>query len=362
MPFFLLVPPASNYSENLESQLSSAERAVTFQNELLQELSVSNLKKTLPSGAFRKTKIYEWTAPFDALLFTALIFPEQRDQGMPFLQLAALIRLSDCKFLGAVWKPVEGNSWKLPPGFERKPVPLSQILTRQFRPTTRFQLDVNFEGKFSDRANILSGFMVGEVLASQGVSLSTPASRLFCVAHEGILERKPTANAVVQPAKPHRSLRLTFKPQRSAAQNQLPNAPTEWSLPLVSGKAEIVTVPFGEKIKENLLFEKSFVFDPVSIGEQLIPFLKPHTHLLTEESFRVVKRFGRWIYLDRGRAYGLEIGMHLTGPRGAKLHIIHFATGEGIEDGAIAMVRKEEASAPIKIGEVITFDNTIYPK
>lgn len=86
---------------------------------------------------------------------------------------------------------------------------------------------------------------------------------------------------------------------------------------------------------------------------------------------QVAKVYGAWVYLDRGRAYGLKISDRLVvvGDKdGIKGHVVGFygpsenlvsPRGFEIKEGAIVFVRKGQKKT--KIGQTLDFDPQTYP-
>ncbi len=86
---------------------------------------------------------------------------------------------------------------------------------------------------------------------------------------------------------------------------------------------------------------------------------------------QVVKIYGAWAYLDKGRAWGLKINDRLVSPKGNKInkgHIVGFygpkknlksPHGYPIHDGAILYIRKGQHV--VEIGDSFAFDNKTYP-
>ena len=77
------------------------------------------------------------------------------------------------------------------------------------------------------------------------------------------------------------------------------------------------------------------------------------------QSFQVLQRQGRWIYLRGGAAQGLVIGDRLLGPRpGITLHVIHYHPGalNGEPDVTVALIRDEKNPEPLRVGDVVRRD------
>ncbi len=95
------------------------------------------------------------------------------------------------------------------------------------------------------------------------------------------------------------------------------------------------------------------------------------TMLRLSDRPEVVRIDRAWAYLDRGRAYGLDMDDRLyfeEGPRVVKAHVVAFfgpslgiknAAGQIIQEGAIVYVRKGQRA--IRVGDRFDFDPTQFP-
>lgn len=119
-----------------------------------------------------------------------------------------------------------------------------------------------------------------------------------------------------------------------------------------SGKLEdILSVGINEKIMQRLaLMEKT---------------------LSSEEPPMVIKVYGAWAYLDKGRAWGLEMNDRLwfeTEGRLVKGHVVKYfgpglrltsPRGRKVTEGAIVYIRTGQHS--VHIGDTFNFDPTVFP-
>jgi hypothetical protein len=108
----------------------------------------------------------------------------------------------------------------------------------------------------------------------------------------------------------------------------------------------------------------------------LMDFLRQERQSLSlAEAPQVAKVDRGWVYLDKGRAYGLEMDDRLVisgGPKdyaaGVKGHVVGFygpekkiksPRGFPVNEGAIVFIRKGQGET--KIGQTFVFDETVYP-
>ncbi len=103
----------------------------------------------------------------------------------------------------------------------------------------------------------------------------------------------------------------------------------------------------------------------------LAMLLKKREELLSQDLPQVAKIYGAWAYLDRGRAWGLEMNDRLyfdDNGRKVKGHVVAFYTnkeklnsprGFPIQEGAILYIRKGQKA--VKVGDTFQFDPTAYP-
>lgn len=95
------------------------------------------------------------------------------------------------------------------------------------------------------------------------------------------------------------------------------------------------------------------------------------SQLLTKDKPQVAKVYGAWAYLDRGRAWGLDMNDRVyfeDGGRFVKGHVVGFygsglnlksPRGFAIQEGAIVFIRKGQRE--VKVGDSFDFDPTAYP-
>jgi hypothetical protein len=111
---------------------------------------------------------------------------------------------------------------------------------------------------------------------------------------------------------------------------------------------------------------KDLVYKDLSL-EELKEKLGLMETYMQDPKIRVVKKWGAWVYLNKGRSYGLNIRDRLVLGDDIGLHVVsHYSSAEQImdqdhliHDGAIAYVRKGQDK--IKLGDVVLFDPTTYP-
>lgn len=126
----------------------------------------------------------------------------------------------------------------------------------------------------------------------------------------------------------------------------------------------------------SLQRQKTWKINPITadfkIPKELLELLKQE-NLSLEQSTppRVVKIYGAWAYLDKGRAWGLKMNDRLVTSKNNetyKGHIVGFygprknlasRSGLPVHDGAILYIRKGQHR--IKIGDPFDFDKATYP-
>lgn len=110
----------------------------------------------------------------------------------------------------------------------------------------------------------------------------------------------------------------------------------------------------------------------LQIPDDFLNLLKgSEAQLLSKDQPMVSKIYGAWVYLDRGRAWGLNMNDRLyleDGGRRVKGHVVGFygpekniksPRGFTVEEGAIVFVRKGQKD--VKVGDSFIFDPTRYP-
>lgn len=364
MAFLILLPPLL-HAENPElprAFQAQAEKLFVGERAALGAGAPVAWPKTLkaPVGA----RLYEWKGDFDAVLAGTWWF-DRGEAAKPFLSATTLIRRADCVVLGQrVVRTETSAPVSFPEGTLIPPVALSEIAARKLKNSTTFRFQTRFRGDHEDRFAHLAEVVGSEVLAARGLPVNASFLREACAQSESGENKYPSRT--------HRLLRLEIEREESAKATQQQQAAargkaskggvkslsTDW--PTVRGRLVILSGVFGQATNaEDWSIPAPFA--PRSLIEAALPRIDASSHDLSQLSFRVTKREGRWIYLDRGRAYGLEIGMHLLGPRNSKLHVIHFAPGESGADVAVALLRREGDGGKVAPGDTIGIDQTQYP-
>jgi hypothetical protein len=334
-------------SENPELTTRASAQTKAYRDLQKKILGVAKIRERIKYGTFRDTELLEWNGNFDAILYTAFVYPEGRKQGQEFLRLAALLRKSDCVNLGANWEFRGDATLGAPSNFVSGGVTLDKAAARQFERQNSYRFDTSFVGSFGYRGTVVMDLISSERFAAGGKPVVSSLGRGFCDAETPSIKREVVSG---YPARAHRVVLFRLSQQKAKGRQLWPSA---------TGTVVLSSGTFGERKMDLWSEAKPVPFDPDGIVGKIYGLLDPLTHRLNEQVFRILKRQGRWVYLDRGRAYGLEIGTHLVG-RGASLHVIQYAPWEKDLDVAIALVRTEDPDSPLKEGESITFDPKIY--
>jgi hypothetical protein len=351
MPFFLAVPPTEHVSENAEVRLLREKDAMAFRAQLRKLLGGSDKTSVeIKKGAFRGTDIFSWEASYNGILLTTFIYSNRPGKNGEWLRLASLVRQSDCVLMGSSWawrgEPPKG----VPVDMKQGGAPLQDAKSRVFEAQNSYRYETAFTGHFSSRGKVLLETVGGERMAAAGVPTVSSLGRNWC---DATLSPELKRNENVEfPARAHRVLVGRWEEEKT-------KVALDW--PAVKGAFAVDAGTFG--VRKTVAWEQTKFepFAPVKVADGVVARLKPITHKVTDAQFKIIKREGRWVYLDRGRAYGLDIGTHLVA-RGATMHVIQYAPDAPDFDVAIAMIRTEDSSAPLRDGDTVSFDLTKFPK
>ena len=345
MASFLYVPAPTYITENPELAAKRNTALTAWTSSLLPLLGNPAETGKSERGAFRGARTFTYSGSDSAVLAVYALTMPGKIQSTEFIRVAALIRQKDCVLLGSTWQVEMPLSSTDIPSFLKQTSPtLQSVKSRTPRLSSSFQFKGVAEGSFASRSQVLFDLIGGERMAAKGYAVDSATSRMSCAA------AGPVSNAY--PAKPHRLVIGRF---------QFLN-PIAGAWPQALSRVEWNAGVFGEK-KQPLFESKTPVlWDPdVLLSASAFKVLEESAHDMNRPLFKVIKREGRWVFLDRGRAFGLEIGMHLQSNGGATMHVIHFAPAELQADVAVALVREEKLENKVKVGDEITFDNTIFP-
>lgn len=347
----LLVPPTFILSENPEVSAVVKQRAVAYQNTLLAQLGLVNNQQVteIKFGAYRGMRVYPWNQPFDAYLATYFLFNVGEKQTGEFLQAAALIRYKDCLQLGAIWK---FNEQIAPFAIPDSVVPLTTFVSRKFTNFSPVKLNTFYDFRAEDRIQNILDLFIGEKLSEKGILNITNLSRIVCKGK--YQEQLKSPEMVDFPSKAHRLVQVTLKTAASEKKKA-------W--PVVTIQSQLNSGVFAQKNKDLYRESNPQPVNPEVIAKNIVDKLIPELHDLSKEEFKVIRRYRGWIYLDKGRAFGLQIGMRLIGPEDSRIHIIRFLPQvNGEIDSCIAFIRYEDEKRPIKVGDILKIDQTTFPK
>ena len=339
----LLVPPTRISTENPEWPKLMAKEAQAFRAERLQSLGGASL----PEGGPLEVQSVPWSGAQDAILYTTLVLAPKTPKPTVWGRWAVLVRAQDCLHMGAWWQ-WEKTLPGIPQGGKEAEGGVLRTEARGLAPegqgTTGWQVEIRGKGaaRFQDWMEVA----LADSLLEQKKIVIHNSSRFFC-SWSGVPPPKPLAKTLSYPARPHGVFHLRFHS----------TAPLDrW--PLGQG-----TVGFSGGV-----FGEGRTPEPKSIAPNTTLALGPVLGLsvkLVEAvsaplggTLQVIKRQGRWIYLNRGRAWGLTIGQWLVTPGGAKMHVVQFAPGETTPDVAIAYLRSEKD--PVKAGDTVQMDPTVF--
>jgi hypothetical protein len=348
---FLILPPTFMITENPEISLVVKNNAIAYQKGLLDQLGMTSNQEQTPitKGAYRGTRIFNWNKSYDAYLPTYFLFPVGKLQMKEFFRSAALVRYQDCLQLGSIWNFSNNLA---PFEIQNSKLTIENIASRTFSSLSPVKVNSFYDFRAEDRISNLLDIFLGEKLAEKNVLNVTNLSRIVCKGNYFSNLKSPT-----NPKYPSKAHRLIIVEMFS----ELGQKKEIW--PKITYRAQLNSGVFAEKNKD-LFYEKTPTpFHPERIAEQVVNKVLPELHDLKAEEFKVIRRYRGWVYLNRGRAFGLEVGMRLVGPSNARLHIIRFSPEvNGEIDSSIAFIRYEDEKRPIAVGDILKIDPTLFPK
>jgi len=370
----LLVPPTQVVPYDAERMMRQRQAMDEFRANVVKLWNASPGEE-IKFGAFRRARNYTWNESFDGLLQTYFIFPSVgKVTDKELARVAVLFRKENCQMLGS--RVIWGGDWSssLPKGMKRQELSeLTGASSRKFEsPQSPIRLSVETFGYWGQSMAWLTEAVVGERLAAAGHFVHSDLSGLACFRESINSAQQPMqpssqTTAAVKQIQPNQSQDFPLKKGHRQIKIKLdgakPKSPQKWAQ--VSGQMKILTLPFNAQRKSIPLDDekqKQTLFDPEKVAERAASEIVSHMQQLKDKQIKVLRRSGRFVTVDRGIAYGLKIGMHLTGPDGAQLHVIRFESAEDKDDSAILLIRKESVQQPLAAGVVLQIDQTQYPK
>lgn len=368
----LLVPPTQVVPYDAERIVRHRKAMDEFR------AGVANLWNASPGeeikyGAFRRARNYSWSESYDALLQTYFVFPSpSKANDTELARVAVLFRKDTCQMLGS--RVIWGANWSssLPAGVTSADLnSFKSVSSRSFdQRKSPIRLSLETSGYWAPALAWISEAFIGEQMASESMIVHSDLSGLACFREnqqktpnsaagkdqkEEKKDAKDTASNLSDAAlkRGHRQLKLRLAgiPQKS---------PIKW--PNVSGQMTVFSLPFNSKRKSvEVSKEKQVAYNPITLAGLAREQIQEHLHELKDKTIKVSKREGKFVTVERGIAYGLKIGMHLTGPQGATLHVIRFDSSTQFDDAAILLIRKESSDKPLAAGAVLEIDPKQYP-
>jgi hypothetical protein len=323
-------------------------------------------------GAFRNSRNYSWNENFDGLLQTYFIFPNAgKSSDSELARIAVLFRKENCQMLGS--RVVWGSEWSsvLPQGIQKQDLlGLRDASSRKYdQPKSPVRLSIESFGYWGPSMSWLTEAVAGERLSAEGFIVHSDLSGLACFRENPDPEKtggqasnqSGTAAKQISPIekpdsfplkKGHRQVKIRLTGTK-------PKAPDNWAT--VSGRIQLLTLPFNPVRKSAEISPAGQPFNPDKLAQTVSAEIASYVQPLKESEIKVTRREGRFVTVDRGFAYGLKIGMHLTGPDGSRLHVVRFESVPDTDDAAILLIRKESPQKPLAGGAVLQIDKTQYP-
>lgn len=346
MPFFIL-PPLEFVADNKEIPAQMRQQAQDYQKTLLQQLNVGAEVLKITTGSYVGTTIYQWDQKFTGILTSKFYFSKGASFKQEIARSATLLKQDDCSHLSSIWSIGNKNAFPFP--IQNSPSSLQEGLQRTLKNVSPIKIDLTAES-LDKRFWKIFQTVLSQQFSSQNIPLLTSEGRFYCKMPN---QKNVKLDQVSEyPARPHRLIELTVT-KKSLEKNILK----------IDSIVQMNSGVFGQKKIETVEKQSNIDFVPESFSQNLVNKVIPQLDDLTQAEFKIIRRFGSWVYLNRGRAFGLNIGMRLVGPGNSKLHVIRYAPYyEGEFDVCVAFIRHESKDVPLAEGQLLKLDQTIYPK
>ncbi|APJ03510.1 hypothetical protein AXG55_06155 [Silvanigrella aquatica] len=338
-------------TENPEISVEVKNNALAYQNSLLNQLGVNKSQEqfALTKDAYRGTRVFSWNKPYDAYLPSYFLFPAGQSQLKEFVHTASLVRYQDCLQMGSVWNFTQNVA---PFAITNSTESLETIANRKFVDLSPVKINSFYDFRTQDRISNILDIFLGEKLAQKGILNITNLSRIVCKGNYSVNLKSPTQTSY--PARAHRLVNVQMFSELAQKKITWPN---------VTFKSWLDSGVFAEKNKDFFDEKTPTPFHPEKTADQIVNKLLPELHDLKNEEFKIIRRYRGWVYINRGRAFGLQMGMRLIGPAESRLHIIRLLPEvNGEIDSSIAFIRYEDEKRPLVVGDILKLDPTLFPK
>lgn len=363
----LIVPPSQTVPFNAEKLVEHRSVMAEFRADAV-TLWNGVLKDEVKFGVFRGTKTFDWSQSYDGLLQTFFIYPKPAAKsGQELARVAALFKLDNCQLLGSV--VIWGTDYlrQIPKSVNKDVISQLKDAAQRSSSSQKSPIRLSFEGRSHWGTSIawLSEAVLANQLAAQNLTVHSDLSGLACLRTRQALRpegnvQKPANVSAEKPVAASKKLHRGHRQIRVVLEGAVSSPDESW--PQVQGQFTYIPLPLNVRLNESRggPLAKA-AYSPHSIAQSVTNGLNSLLHDLAETSFKVVKRDGRFVTIERGIAFGLRIGQHLSGPSGEKLHVIRFETSGQAADEALLLIRSESSSAPLKVGDNLRIDQTVYP-
>jgi hypothetical protein len=363
----LIVPPVDFEPQHVEIPASIKKSAQDYVNTLLGQLNIipSSPTTRITTGGFLGSALYSWPHEGDYILAVSFIqkstlSKKEQPSIQNFFKQAAWIRHKDCVVLGHVWEWADKENTGISPS-------LNEVVSRVPQDITPVR--IAFRHAAQDILPLEDTFLpiMEESLAKKGIPVHLGEDSLACqwnppgisappaVADSSIRTQQVISFQIQEQTPSSSSLKTS---SQTSTQKPAMWPDVKYEVSFISGIFGYTEETFLSQ-KENIRWDPSAVADKVMKSLGAIPgghFVKlsPGADTL---STTIIARDGAWVYLDKGKAFGLDIGMRLVGPQKEKLHIIRYAPGfQGKDDISIAFIRWENKSKPLAVGDALSLD------
>lgn len=340
MAFFLVELPAQN--------LPKTETIVTVETRKAQENYIESIRGELnlgkadfevSTGNFKGAKAYKWNKNYNAFLLHSFVYKKSHE----ILKSSTLIEQKHCINLGSYWD----SSLVFLPKAKRS---LKEITdSYDLEPhTSPIQLHNTILINNSEPWQRVFDVVLPELFSSKRILVDSSLGQLACLWNPQKIFKDNFESQY--PSRPHNTFNnlMTLKIQDKSL--------------LYKGRLSSNAALFGKEEKSIISVKDFKSLDFEAFVDNVYKKFKKNIKDLKNHKFKILKRHGRWIYLDKGAAFGLFIGLRLNGPHNSKLHIIRYDPNYPNEiDVSIAFLRYEDPKNKLKIGDELQIDPTTYP-
>ena len=341
MAFFLVELPEQNIPKTeVQLEIENRNAQESYKENLRKELNLGKAEFEVSTGNFKGAKVYKWSKGYNAFLLNSFVYKKNSE----ILKSTTLIEQKNCLFIGSYWS----SSLSFLPKAKRSVKKIADSFSTESH-SSPIEINNNILIKNAESWERVFDVVLPELFSLKKMLVDSSLGKIACHWNPKRIFKEDFQ--VDYPSKAHNTFNnvMSLKLKDNGA--------------FYKGTLTSNASLFGKEEKNVISVKDYQKLDFEDFVSDVFNKFQNNFKDLRKEKFKILKRNGRWISIDKGRAFGLFIGLRLKGPHESKLHIIRYDNDFiGEIDASIAFLRYEDPKQKLKIGDELQIDPTTYPQ